>query len=93
MTVVVILASGQLLYAMDSHTDFSTALYEAALATITGAGITAEDGFAKIMQLVLAVYSVGVFAAVAGSLGAFFLREQAPRSSGLPEEGGSGPRP
>ena len=77
VTVVVVLASGQLLYAMESHTDFTVALHEAALATITGSGITAQDPFAKVLQLVLAVYSVVVFAGLAGALGAYFLRDQA----------------
>ncbi|WP_405218687.1 hypothetical protein [Agrococcus sp. Ld7] len=76
VTLVVMLAAGQLLYAMDSHSDFTTALYEAALATITGSGITARDPFAKVVQLVLAVYSVVVFAGLAGALGAYFLRGQ-----------------
>ncbi|GAA1134130.1 hypothetical protein [Citricoccus alkalitolerans] len=78
VTVVVILAASQLLYAVGSHTGYTTALYEAALATITGTGITAEDPFAKVLQLVLAVYSVAVFATLAGSLGAYFLRGQDP---------------
>lgn len=78
VTLVVILAAGQLLYAMESHGDFTTALYEAALATITGSGITADDPFAKLVQLALAVYSVVVFAGLAGALGAYFLRAQDP---------------
>ena len=78
VTVVVILAASQLLYAVGSHTGYTTALYEAAMATITGTGITAEDPFAKALQLVLAVYSVAVFATLAGSLGAYFLRDQDP---------------
>jgi voltage-gated potassium channel len=78
VTLVVILAASQLLYAMESHNDYTTALYEAALATITGTGISATDPFAKVLQLVLAVYSVAVFATLAGSLGAFFLRDQDP---------------
>ncbi|AGF71208.1 hypothetical protein A605_00960 [Corynebacterium halotolerans YIM 70093 = DSM 44683] len=73
VTVVVILAASQLLYAMESQTDYTTALYEAALATITGSGITTDDPFSKVLQLILAVYSVAVFATLAGSLGAFFL--------------------
>lgn len=76
ITVVVVLAASQLLYVMGSETDYTTALYEAALATVTGTGITADDPFAKLLQLVLAVYSVGVFATLAGSLGAFFLHDQ-----------------
>ncbi|WP_258935244.1 hypothetical protein [Nesterenkonia pannonica] len=66
---VVILASSQLLYAFESQTNYGTALYEAALATVTGTGITTEDPLSKAVQLVLAVYSVGVFATLAYSLG------------------------
>jgi voltage-gated potassium channel len=73
VTIVVILASSQLLYAAGSHTDYTLALHEAALATITGAGITAQDPFAKVLQVLLAIYSVGVFATLAGSIGAYFL--------------------
>lgn len=86
VTLVVILASGQLLYALESHDDFTTALYEAALATITGSGITPQDPFAKFVRLVLAIYSVVVFAGLAGALGAFFLRDQ---STAAPEQPGS----
>lgn len=76
ITVVVILAASQLLYVMGSETDYTTALYEAALTTITGTGITTDDPFAKLLHLILAVYSVAVFATLAGSLGAFFLHDR-----------------
>lgn len=75
VTAVVILASSQLLYAVGSHTDYSRALYEAALTTITGGGMTSTDGFSQVLHVVLAVYSVAVFATLAGSLGAYFLRD------------------
>lgn len=78
VTAVVILASSQLLYAFESNTDYTSALYEAALATVTGTGITTEDPFSKVVHLVLAVYSVGVFATLAGSVGAYFLRGEDP---------------
>ncbi|GAA1152803.1 hypothetical protein GCM10009672_26640 [Nesterenkonia lutea] len=81
VTVVVILASSQLLYAFESQPEYGTALYEAAMATVTGAGITTEDPFSKAVQLVLAVYSVGVFATLAGSLGAFYLRGDQPTAA------------
>lgn len=93
VTLVVVLASSQLLYAMESHTDFTTALHETAMATVTGSGITADDPFAKVMQLVLAVYSVAVFAALAGSLGAFFLRDQLPAPARVAEDAQEEPRP
>ncbi len=81
VTAVVVLASSQLLYATGSHDRYSEALFEAAMATITGRGLTPEDTFSKIMQVILALYSVAVFATLAGSLGAFFLREE--RSAGI----------
>ncbi|MFK0082991.1 hypothetical protein [Glutamicibacter sp. NPDC090743] len=76
VTAVVILASSQLLYAMESASDYSSALYETAIATITDSGITSTDTFSKALQLILASYSVVVFATLAGSLGAFFLQTQ-----------------
>jgi voltage-gated potassium channel len=76
VTVVVVLASSQLLYAFESQTDYTTVLFEAALATVTGTGITTDDPFSQVLKLILAVYSVAVFATLAGSLGAFFLRDE-----------------
>ncbi|WP_225973234.1 hypothetical protein [Nesterenkonia natronophila] len=76
VTVVVVLASSQLLYAFESQTDYTEALFEAALATVTGTGITTDDPFSQVLKLILGVYSVAVFATLAGSLGAFFLRDE-----------------
>ncbi|WP_219588394.1 hypothetical protein [Kocuria flava] len=98
MTAVVVLAASQLLYAFEAHTDYGTALHEAALATVTGSGITTDDPFSKVLQVVLAVYSVAVFATLAGSLGAYFLRGQDPaarpdpRAPGSPGDGPAGER-
>jgi voltage-gated potassium channel len=85
VTVVVILASSQLLYALELHSDYGDALYEAALATITGSGISTQDSFSRVLQVLLAVYSVGVFATLAGSIGAYFLHDR-----GAPVVGGKG---
>ncbi|WP_298255130.1 hypothetical protein [uncultured Arthrobacter sp.] len=74
VTAVVILASSQLLYATGAHESYADALFESAMATITGSGLTSSTTFGRILQVLLAVYSVGVFATLAGSLGAFFLR-------------------
>jgi len=90
LTAVVVLAASQLLYAFGSHTSYSDALYEAALATTTGGGITTVDPFSQILHVALSVYSVAIFATLAGSLGAYFLRGDAPTTGvpapGLPEE-------
>ncbi|WP_019482739.1 MULTISPECIES: hypothetical protein [unclassified Arthrobacter] len=88
VTAVVILAASQLLYATGSHESYTDALFEASMATITGTGITPTDHFARALQVLLAIYSVAVFATLAGSLGAFFLRDQSPTvESGQPADG------
>lgn len=74
VTVIVALASSQLLYALGSYDSYGAALHAAALATIAGEPLRAEDGFAQVLGVVLAAYSVVVFATVAAALGAYFLR-------------------
>lgn len=74
VTVIVVLAGSQLLYAMGSYDSYARALHAAALAAIAGEPLEAEDGFAQVMELVLATYSVVVFATIAAALGAYFLR-------------------
>jgi voltage-gated potassium channel len=74
VTAVVALGSSQLLFAIGSYDSYADALYEASLATVTGSGITSTDGFPRMLHVLLAIYSVAVFAALAGTLGAYFLR-------------------
>src|SRR5699024_10365177 len=63
-----------LLYTFVDYPHYFDALYEAALATTTGAGFSADTVFACILHVVLAIFSVVVFATLAGTLGAYFLR-------------------
>ncbi|NKX56374.1 ion transporter [Arthrobacter mobilis] len=74
VTAVVVLVSSQLLYISGSYTNYAQALHDAAMSTITGAELGADDVFARLLQVLLAIYSVVVFATLAGSLGAYFLR-------------------
>ncbi len=76
VTAVVILASSQLLYATGEHDSYAESLYESAMAAITGSGITGDSIFSRIIQVLLAIYSVAVFATLAGTLGAYFLRRK-----------------
>ncbi len=80
LTAVVILASSQLLYATGAYENYADSLFESAMATITGIGMTPTGTFPRIIQVLLAVYSVAVFASLAGSLGAFFLRAEQPEA-------------
>ncbi|WP_258803168.1 ion transporter [Pseudarthrobacter sp. NS4] len=73
VTAVVILASSQLLYTTGEHSSYADALFESAMAAITGTGITGTSLFSRVLQVLLAIYSVAVFATLAGTLGAFFL--------------------
>lgn len=73
VTLIVILGASQLLYIFADYASYLDALYEAALATITGAGFSADTVFARILHVVLAIFSVVVFATLAGTIGAYFL--------------------
>jgi voltage-gated potassium channel len=76
VTVVVVLASSQLLYLAGSYDGYGQALHDAALATVTGEPLPAEDAFAQVLEVLLAVYSVAVFATLAAAVGAFFLESR-----------------
>ncbi|MDN6149800.1 MAG: ion transporter [Yaniella sp.] len=73
VTAIIILAASQLLYLFADYPSYLDALYEATLATVTGAGFSADTVFARILHVVLAIFSVVVFATLAGTIGAFFL--------------------
>jgi voltage-gated potassium channel len=70
----VLVLTGQLLFATGTYSHYGDALHGAALAAITGEPLAADGAVARWTEVALAVYSVAVFAALAGSLGAFFLR-------------------
>jgi voltage-gated potassium channel len=73
VTGVVVLASSQLLYLLGTFEMYGDALHAAALATISGTPLGVDDGAARVVDVALAVYSVAVFATLAGALGAYFL--------------------
>lgn len=80
VTGVVVIGSSQLLYATQTFSDYGEALHGAALATVTGEPLAADGALARTLEVVLAIYSVAVFATLAGALGAFFL-QRAPAPS------------
>ncbi|HSM01966.1 MAG TPA: hypothetical protein VK960_05950, partial [Acidimicrobiia bacterium] len=73
VSAITALGSSQLLYEFEVYERYGDALHAAALATITGEPFAQLDGFAKVLEVVLAAYSVVVFAALAATLGAYFL--------------------
>ena len=78
VSAITILASSQLLYAFAGYDSYGDALHAAALAAITGEPLGRPDPFARILEVVLAIFSVVVFATLAGSVGAYFLRNSEP---------------
>lgn len=81
VSAITALGSSQLLYEFEVFDRYGDALHAAALATITGEPLARPDGFAKVLDVALAAYSVVVFAALAATLGAYFLER---RGSGPP---------
>ena len=73
VTVVVVLASSQLLYILEAYGSYAEALHAAALATIVGEPLSSEAPAARVVEVVLAAFSVAVFATLAGAVGAYFL--------------------
>ncbi len=74
LSAIVVLASSQLLFTLDLYDSYGDALHAAALATVAGEPLGLEQGLAKVLEVLLIVWSVGVFAALAGTLGAYFLQ-------------------
>ena len=81
LTAIVILASSQLLFEFGEASSYATALHAAALSSVTGEPIQGGGAVTRVVEILLAVYSVVVFAGLAGILGAYFLErpEPAPR--------------
>ena len=81
VTAIAVLSGSQLLYQFGSYTSYGDALHAAALAAIAGEPLAQDGGLVRLLEVVLVVFSVVVFATRAGSLGAYFLREPQERPS------------
>ena len=77
VTTIVVLSASQILYEFVPYDSYPAALHDAAYAAVTGEPIRAESGVADVLELVLAVYAMVVFAFLAGSLGAYLLERRA----------------
>ena len=81
LTGIVVLAGSQLLFTLGLYDDYGDALHATALATVGGEPLGLDDGVAKVLEVVLLLYSTAVFAALAGTLGAFFIEHRAERAA------------
>ncbi len=76
VTLVVVLATSQLLFELGEYDSYADALDDAALATISGEPFFPEHAALRVVQIVVVAYSVVVFAALAGTMGAFLLERR-----------------
>lgn len=76
VTLVVVLLGADLLYEFGHVRPYVRALHDVALAAIGGEPISSSSGTAQILDIVLALYAVVVFATLAGALGAFFFERR-----------------
>lgn len=76
VTVIVVLSASQILFEAGGYPSYGEALHAAAMATVSGTALGVDSGLAKVMEIVLAAYSVVVFATFAGAVGAYFLSQR-----------------
>jgi voltage-gated potassium channel len=82
VTLMTILLGANVLFEFGGTSPYASALYAAALTTITGQPMAAQTGVVQVMNILLGLYSVVIFAALAGSLGAYFLEKRAEPGGG-----------
>lgn len=82
-TLIVILASSQMLFEFSSYDSYPSALHEATLTVVAGEPLSADDPFSSVAEIILALYSVVVFATLAGTLGAFFMERRTEQREGI----------
>lgn len=96
LTGVVILAGSQLLYVVGVYDSYGRALHAVALSVISAEPLGHDHAVARVAEVGFALYAAIVFAALAGSFGAFFLRgggrEPDPPPSALAPPDPGGPR-
>ncbi len=87
LAVSTILGSSQILYEYGPGMSYPRALHDATLGAIGGEPIDAPGALADAVEIVLAIHAAVVFAALAGSLGAYFLERRPPGGPGADGRG------
>ncbi|WP_236244845.1 hypothetical protein [Streptomyces sp. CC210A] len=77
VSLIVILAASELLYELDGgHGSYADTLHATALMTISGEPLRTATTYGMVLEVLLAVYSVVVVAALAGTFGAYFVDQR-----------------
>lgn len=74
VTAILVLAASQLLIVAGTYEHYGPALHDVALATIAGHPLQNAVGWLRVLNVFLAAYSVAVFATLAATIGAYFMR-------------------
>jgi len=96
VSAMVILGASEFLYGIGVYPTLGQALHSVALTTIAQNPLGQQNAYAQILEVILFLYSVVVFAALAGSLGAYYFeqrdteRQRARRASNATEGVGDG---
>lgn len=80
-SAILVLAVSQLLLEFGSYSRYGDALHDTALAAISGEPLGRPDALSRVVEVLLAAYSVAVFATLAGTVGAYFLGAGQPLAS------------
>lgn len=83
VSAITVLTVSQLLFEFGEFDRYGDALHATALAAISGEPLGRPGAVARVVEVLLALYSVAVFATLAGSFGAYFLES---RTSGRREQ-------
>jgi voltage-gated potassium channel len=75
-TIIVTLAVSQLLYQVGDYPTYGQALHGTLFGVLTGEPLEGKDRVSDVVELCLAAYSTVVFAALAGTIGAFFIERR-----------------
>lgn len=79
--VVVVLGGAEMALEYAGYRSLAAALHDVAFAAATGQPMGLRTTGAQVMELFLGVYSVAIFASLAGAVGAFFLERTAERAA------------
>jgi voltage-gated potassium channel len=71
-----VFSAADVLHSIGGLEPYGKALHAAALACITGEPTTSTTGVGQVLDVALAVYAVGFFAALAGIFGAYLLESR-----------------
>jgi voltage-gated potassium channel len=80
LSISVTLLGANLLFELGASASMADALHTAALATVAGVPIVDSTGWARLVEVALVLWSTLGFAALAGSVGAYFLERPAEQS-------------